>query len=396
MPMVHSNVVSIDDMREQLVGLDDVKEKLAATEPLAEVKFVTGGPVVKVAEGWFKRDLTDPAPVTLSLPQGEQYRLTRQGAMELFSECRITRGYQEAIPATLLQDNVNWWLKVGLGERELKLLVSGTDGAADEQLPLAVAMCRRTISPFSNLKLLDVVEKGLEKKYGTGEILADYKFTHNLEATALRLIVPGARRVITGSPVADDSWSTGIQFRNSLIGLKQTILEGYHFRWWCTNGCIDVANTSGGFARRNTSEADVLEWAALAVDEVLGGLEPTLDQIQALVGQQVAGTVVDVLEDLFAQYGLPKRERTRVLNTMADTDDMTMYGLLAAVTSAANHDGVNPRAVQQLLTMGGHIAHNAPDRCESCRRLLPEGWAERHQHAAQLTPAQDPGLAEAN
>jgi hypothetical protein len=383
--MVHQQVIDFDAMRGKLKTLSDIETALGATEPLSEVKFKAGGsdvaPIVKVGEGWQKKPLTDPVPVTLALPGGETYWLTRQATMELASECRITRGYQTAVPANLLQENMTWWLKTGLGERELKLLVSGTHGDGDDQHPLAVAMCRRTISPFSNLKLLEVVVDGLRGKYGQDtEILADYKFTHNLEDTWLRLIVPGNQRVISGTPVLDDTWSTGIQFRNSMIGLKQTEIMGYHFRWWCTNGCTDVANSSGGFSRRGTTEEDVLEWAATAVDEVLGGLEDTLDQVQSLVTQPVADEAVTVLRDLFRTYGLPQRERRRVIEGMADSSDMSMYGLLAAVTQAANYDKVQPRAVAQLLDMGGHIAHAAQGRCGSCKRLLPEGYAVPGEH----------------
>lgn len=386
--MAHSNVVSVEEMRGHLRSVDWVREQLAATEPLAEAPFLTGDVKLQLSETdsdgkeWHQRELTDLAPATLEVSGGEKYALTRQALMELASECHIPRGYQTSVPPWLLTQNVNWWLGTGLGERSLKLLTSGTVDFADAgELPLARAMCRATISPFSNIKLLDTMIDGLEKKYGKGEILADYKFQHDLESTAVRLIVPGQQRVIAGSQVADDTWSTGIQFKNSLIGLKQTEVSGYLFRWWCTNGAIDTMASSGGFARRGSTESDVMLWAAEMVDEVLGGLEPALDAVQALTAVPVTNEVTAVLGDLFTQHSLPVREQRRIIASMADTDDMTMYGLMQATTQAANLDGLDWRAVESLMMMGGHIIHSAEHgRCESCRRLLPEGWEANHSH----------------
>lgn len=384
--MVHANVVDFDQMRERLLPLDVVRESLATTEPLAEVDFTAGHSASalfrKDGAGllWHKRDLTAPAPVWLNVPTGERYQLTHQAAMQLASECHVTRGYQELVTENVgsdaLEYNVNAWLQQGLGDKELKILVAGTghDIDSEAEIPLARAVCRHTVSPFSNLALLEVMLSGLEVKYGKGEVLVDYKFHHDLERTAMRLIVPGYERTISGTSVHDDTWSLGLDYYNSLIGLKQTTLAGYLFRWWCTNGCTDVANTSGGFSRRGSTEEDALAWAQEAVDDILGGLETTFDQVQALTQQPVAGDVVTVLKGLFREYGVPKRERARIIETMADTTDLTMYELLSAVTMAANIEGLDDRDVHRLLNMGGHITHASTGLCGNCHQLLPEGF----------------------
>jgi hypothetical protein len=381
--MLHSNVVDFGQMREKLLPLSTVQEALASTEPLAEVAFVAGHSAnaffqsTQDGQPWYKASLTDAAPVWLDVPSGERYQLTHQAAMQLASECHVTRGYQELVPGQLLAENVNWWLKNGLGDKELKLLVSGTGGDKDnpgQNIPLVRAVCRHTVSPFSNLHLLEVMLAGLQKQYGEGEVLVDYKFHHDLERTALRLIIPGYERVIEGTSVHDDTWSLGLDYYNSLIGLKQTTLAGYLFRWWCTNGCTDVANQVGGFSRRGSSEEDAMAWAQESVDEILGGLETTFDQVQALTTQPVGGDVVTVLKGLFREFGIPKRERTRIIETMADTQDLNMYELLSAVTMAANIEGLDDRDVHRLLNMGGHITHASTGLCSNCHQLLPEGF----------------------
>lgn len=382
---MHATSVSIDDMRDQLHSLDWARQQLAQTEPLASVPFTTGGAIslhIEEADNggkaWHDRDLGAPAPAWLELSGGERYALTRQAVRELASTCRIPQKLQEEIPAWLLETNCNWHLHDGLGERELQLLTSGTaayPGPADGlgTLPLARAQCRATIEPFSNLGLMDTILEGFEKKYGPGEVLVDYKFHHDLEKTAMRLIVPGQQRVISGTSVADDTWSAGIQLKNSLIGLKQTEIDGYLFRWWCTNGCTDTLASTGAFSRRGSTETDALLWAAETVEEVLGGLEHTLDDVQELAAIPVAGDATAVLGDLFARHGLAGREQRRIIETMADDEEMTMYSLMQATTQAANEPGLNPSAVQALMDMGGHIVRSAATgRCDSCRRILPD------------------------
>ncbi len=387
-------MVTIDDMRDKLHDLDWLQSQLSGTEPLATSKFDVSGVNFRLDETdaggkqWHDRELQDPAPAWLEIPGSERVQLTRQAVSQLASECHLPRNYQAEVPSWLLTQNMNWWLGTGLGERSLQALVAGLGTypaeSGDQQVPLARAICRSTIIPFSNLNMLEVMAAQLRKKYGDdAEILVDYKFHHDLEATAFRLIVPeGLQRVITGTPVEGDIWSTGIQFKNSLIGLKQTELSGYLFRWACTNGAIDTLASSGGFMRRKAKEADALSWAAEQVDSVLGGLEHTLDEVQEMVAVPVTGDTTTILADLFARHSLPVREQQRIIAAMADTSDMTMYGLMQAITQVANMDGLDRGPVESLMAMGGHVLHSAAaGRCGNCRRLLPEGWELTHPDA---------------
>jgi hypothetical protein len=396
------STVPVDAMRDQLLTLEDIQGRFARTEPLSEVTFnLSEGADITFGEdqddhgevrSWHQREGTEAAPAWLTLPHGEKYQLTQQAVSQLASTCHITQGYQTLIPSELLRHNMHWWLHTGLGALELKLLVAGR--GADEggqDVPLAVAQCRETITPFSNLRLL---EKALEGIYGTygqdTEVLADYKFHHDLARTDFRLIVPAEQRLIEGTGQENDVWSVGIQIKNSPIGLKQTEVDGYTFRWICTNGDIDVAQSRAGFKRRGSNPDDVYEWARETVDDILGGLDAHFDGVQDLVRQPVEGSVQTVLNDLFSQYGLPVNLRKRVLAEMAETGGHTevglsMYELMQAVTRAANLPDLEPQAVEQLLAMGGHIAHVHGARCRPeapCRRLLPPDYVPPQDVAA--------------
>jgi hypothetical protein len=370
--MVHATVVNIEEMRGKLLTMDDVRESLAKTEPLADVIFGSSQATLRLGETW--ADPEDDTVLTdayLRIEGLEEYRLTKQAALEVGAYCRLPRKVQEDAPADAVQAFVNRMLAEGVvRSREMKLLVKpGTT--------TGTAITRPTIVPFSNLEMLDIMLAGIANKYGTAEVLADYKFSHDLERTNLRLIVPGADRVISGTRVADDSWSLGLDFQNSLAGIEQTDISGYLFRWWCTNGCTDTLADIHPLNRRQISTTeDAYDWARDQVEAVLGGLEDSLDAVQGLTAQQVApDQVAATIRDLFTQHSVPARERERVISELAETGaDMTMYDVMQSVTVVANSGQASPDAVRQLLSLGGHIAHTASGhRCGSCHRLVPGG-----------------------
>jgi hypothetical protein len=393
--MTYTSTVSFDAMKTKLMTLDEARTMFQKTEPLAEATFDTGTSGIRVRYGsddWHHGEATDPVPVWLDVPDGERYQLTRQGAMELGSTCRINQGVQEFWPADVMERAVNWALRSGLGERELKLLTAGTGEFDGDTVPLAVAQCRATISPFSNLRLLDIVLERARKLFGsdTDSALVDYKWQHDLEQSICRVIFPGQQVIMDRTGVDDDAWCIGVELRNSLIGLKQTALNGYLFRFTCTNGAVDVAHSAGGFKRLGSTPEDAYLWAQETVDSVLGGLEETLDGVQALVDQKVEGFVVADLREMFKQYGVPKSQRVRVIEAMADTGGvLTAYDLVAAVTRAANMDGMKWRDVDHLLNMGGGIVHAESGRCskdQPCMRRLPSDWEP--PQVPELEPAE--------
>lgn len=379
--MPHATSVSVEEMLPQLFTLDQVREKLAVTEPLSAVEFTAGQSEMRLEEGWSHSDvaLTDYTGAYLRLAGGTEYQLTKQGALEFGAHVGIPRKVQEDSDPDIMASLVNWRLANRIPTKELKAL-----GMQDRMM----AVTRGTVTPFSNLQLLDVMEAGLKSKYGQGvDIYGDYKFHHDMEHTGLRLIVPSYQRVITDTSVADDTWSVGIDFANSLIGLRQTEIKGQLFRWWCTNGCTDTLHSAGGLSRRGTTEEDALEWAASTVETVLGGLEPMLDHVQTLTAQPIAGDVRSVLEGLFQDYGVPSRDRHRVIESMAEDEEMTAYSLMQAVTQAANMDGVPDRDRQRLMRMGGSIAGSHSQRCDLGRLHR----VELNESAEPL----DPGLTQA-
>lgn len=365
-----TNTVPVAAMRDQLLDLDAAREILARTEPLSSEEFVVGDTVRFVVEpGWNHgidaKSGDDLVDAYIRLYGDTEYQLTRDALLEAAAFAGLSRANTLRCPSFLVESHVNYWFREGLAlrrgaPRNFQLLVAGGNAAA---------VTKATHQPFSNLRLVDQALAGIEHRYGKGEVLVDYKMIHNLRRTHLRLIVPGERRRMTGTGVEDDDWSVGIQIRNSLIGDEGTSIDGYLFRWWCTNGAIDTKASSGAYhRRRSATEAEVYHWARLAVDDVLGGLEHAFDAVQATVAIPVEQNISEVLRDLFELHRVPLPLRASIIEqvTLAG-EEHTMYSLISAITQVANHPDTDPGHVEGLLRMGGDIPHN--DRCGSCNRV---------------------------
>lgn len=361
--------ITVAGMKDKLTSVDSIRERLGATEPLSSQSFSVGSDV------WFTIDpnwnisideLADEDLVSASVAvEGSEFQLTKAALLEASSVCGLTKGYASRTPAQFIAPQLNYWFRGGLPNNDYKLMsANGT----------ALALTRQTVQPFSNLRLLDQAVDGIKAKYGDdGEILVDKKFAHSLRTTHLRLVVPEQSRVIERTGTEDDTWSLGVQVKNSLIGAEQTSIDGYLFRWWCSNGAIETNASSGVFSRRGGQGQgdEVYAWARSSVDEILGGLEHSFDTVQELVDIPVEGEAVDVLRDVFEQYKIPGPQRDAIIAEMVEARDLTMYSVMNAITSVANDTELSPAHAERLMRVGGDLVHSAHDRCNSCRRLLP-------------------------
>lgn len=363
-------------MRDKLLSLDHVTRVLSQTEPMKAVPFTVGDAVkFRAVPGWNHglnaRAGSEPLNVYATLGRGrfaQEFALTRDCLQETCLLFGLPRAYTDSMPAELLTVTMNYWYREGLLGKARKK----TDFQFLINESTALAFTRQSLVPFSNLSLLEQAVAGIREKFGDVEILADYKFTHTLRQTALRLVVPEGYRVLTGTGDDDDAWSVGVQLRNSLTGTTQTSMEGYLFRWICTNGQIDARNTSGSWTRRkDATEAEVYDWARQAVDEALSGLDGALDAVQSLTDVRIDGSLSDTLRDVFEHYRIPIGHRSKIIDLIsAYPGEVTMYVIMNAITQVANEHGLEASAVDALMRVGGDLPYSADQRCGACRRIL--------------------------
>lgn len=372
------NPISAQDMldRRKLFSLEEARAVLATTEPLGYVPLVTGtGVRFEVDEGW-NEDVarlhgTAPLPVRVSIapsgnlagPDVTEYQLSRDALLSALKPFGMGGGYAFKCPAPLLAANLNYWYRDGL-EQDLQLMTVGPQAVGQ-------AIARGSTTSFSNLELFDRAVAKLAEHYPIDTIYVDVsKLAHSLRQTFLQFVIPNESRVLSGSGATTDAWWAGLRVSNSLTAESQTQVGGYFFRPICTNGMVDTGPTVGAWSRRSAGSAaeDVYAWAEHAVEEVLGGFEHTFDLVEGSRDHRLDGELGDVVADVFEQFRLPARARSRVIAGLVESDDLSMYAVLNAVTAAAN-DAAHPEEAQNLMSTGGALARQH-DRCDNCHRLL--------------------------
>lgn len=364
-----TQTIDIEQMRSRLLTLDDARGRLEQTEHLGQYEFQTDGSNsvnFDFPDTWnvgleHQDDLfVTQASVNLD---GFTRHLTKEAALKAFAEAGWPKALAMKTPGKMAADHVNYWYN-GHMDKGLKLLAS--DQAA-------LGFTRDTIQPFSNIEILNRVLDAIQDRYSSNDVLVDYKFHHDLKSTHMRLIVPSSVRHIASArceQATDDPWSVGIDIRNSVTGAESLELKGYLFAWWCTNGATSTHASSGKYRRKPTVDStDAYDWARHVVDEVLGGLEGELDQVESLPNIPLDGELNATLAGVFDRFKVPQRAREDVIANLVESDDLTAYGLMNAITQAANDDEMSPAAVSALLTAGGNVAHVMGDRCPTCHKF---------------------------
>jgi hypothetical protein len=370
-------LLKVDDLKAQLLSLDTVRERLAVTDGLSQHEFETDGSTsvtFNYPDGWnvglMEKEVSglDVTAATVTIG-GQEFPLTKDAALEATSKLGITKDFALRTPGDLVTPLVNHWMHNGAnGKKSLKLL-AGANGNG-------LAFTSAALDPFSNERLLNEAIDAIESQYGKGvEILADYKFHHDLRRTNLRLIVPDQARHIASARAAsagDDPWSAGIVIDHSIIGEKPLTISGYMFAWWCTNGAQTVHAASGKHKRKVNQDAEeVYAWARQTVEETLGGLEHEFDQIEALPQVPLEeGELSQTMQAIYEKFKVPMDARSLVEENLINSNDLTAYGLMNAITQVANaSDSMSFLQVQDLLQIGGEIPHVMADRCTSCHRI---------------------------
>jgi len=370
------STVTLDQMRSKLLSVEDVASVLSTTEPLSSVLLSSDTKTkFRLVPGW-NEDLDGAGPtdsveayVTIN---GVERQMTKEAALAAGAQFGITGAYARKTPAALIESHLDYWYTGGMGDKQFNALTVGDTIAA---------FTRPTVTPFSNLNLLEQSVEGIQRRYGPDvEILADYKVNNSLQRTDVRLIVPEASRTIVGGDLKDvpsgeaDLWSAGVHLTNSLIGKSQTSVEAYLFRWWCTNGATSILDAVGTWSRRSDGQGDdVYVWAAQAVDEVLGGMEHKFDEVQALTSLNVAGNTADVLREIFATYEVPVSQREQITESLLESENLTMYAIMQAITQVANGTDMDPMRADRLMRIGGALPTTTFDT------LKAKVWAEGHK-----------------
>lgn len=369
LPDIAGREITVDDLLEldKLMPVDKALELLSITEPISGLTAAVGANIHFTLDSGWNSHLagyqgTDTVKATVSVG-GNEHQLSKDAILGATSIIGLPKAYVTRAPAELTEQALNYWLGAGkgLGDKEYKLLLTGPNR-------VAAAITKATISPFSNVRMVNDALEVIHDKYGDVPVYVDSKLHHSLRRTHIRLVLPEQRKLMP-STEAHDNWFGGIEIVNSLTGEQQTTLSGYLFRVLCTNGLIDTRAASGAWSRRgNGNEDDVYEWARASVDDVLGGMEASFEGIEQLTRMRIDNEVGVTLRDVFEQFSVPIRARVRVVTNMVENDELSMYSIANAITQAAN-ESVSPEEARELMGVGGQLVEHA-QRCDNCHRLI--------------------------
>jgi hypothetical protein len=347
----------IEKGKGRLLPLGEVYERLSATEPMTAVPIHEGSDVRFTLEPDWAMDLdaTEPDELVGAHVSIDAFdlQLTKEAALQAGAAFGLPAAYVKKTPAKFIEPQLNYWYNSGIGSQAYNLMAQPKKNAA-------YAFAKPTVEPFSNLALLERVERAVRSLY-SGEILVDFKFDHSLTETNIRLVFPELNYEIVGTDMDDltgpDLWSPGIAVKNSLIGKKQTHIEGYLFRWASLAGAIFPVG-AGAWSRKSQGQSEdlVLEWARETVlQDVWTSYPVVFPLVQALTRQGIGHNLGEILREVFEMHKVPVTQRNIIIEDLLPVADPTMYHLQAAISRTANDRNVTPARVDTLLRISGAV-----------------------------------------
>lgn len=298
---------------------------------------------------------------------GHDYEFTKKALLDFTSKFHLSKKYVGLLPPSLLNPQMGHWLSHN--STDIRLLVDGDRIIGVSKSPSAPLFSAEAVFDYSVGALHDATG------VAPSEMYVDYKLTNTLDETAFRLIVPGLSTYQIAAQrdgeTKADLWNYGISVRHSQSALFPTSVEGYLFAWWCTNGQIATHAASGKFDRRS-HEADLSvlgEWLTEKVEDISMDMPLQFADLAKMPGISLKGEMTEAADSVFKRYRVPTEAREAVLSNLVESDDWSAYGLMNAVTQAANPSDTDEKLRGLLFRAGGDMAAAFSNRCDTCHRI---------------------------
>lgn len=304
------------------------------------------------------------AGLRLIVPNGERLALpiTTLAHRQIGERVGVPAKYYERMLAEapeLLARNVNHWLHAAPEQRMIRTL----DGHAR-------AFLSNRYQRIDNLHVAETILPILARTDGLEIVSAevtDRRLYIKAKSTAIRAEVKGTRRV-------GDFVEAGIAITNSEVGLGAVSVQPFYFFLACRNGMVrnreglraahigtrhdeagELANILADDTRRVLDQGVLLK-----VRDVVRSLlnqslhQQAVDRMSAQAGERITGDPVKAIELLGNDMGISDGERSGVLRHLIDGGDLSRYGVMNAVTRAAEDAETYDRA-SELEILGGRV-----------------------------------------
>lgn len=348
------------------IAIADARAALATYGSLAEVVHPYQG-----GSHDFRIEQTDAGHRLVLELGGEDYPLNRDATYSAIA--RLPGGSEtlaERWPLNIVVDALNFFFDNREGD--FKMLVDASGQVRQFVKPSALL--------FNPVQVLDAMADAMGRHGGKEHVVVK-DFTHSLEETRFSVIVPAgmSERFIEARP--GDTTVGGLFFKGSLLGRGNPELSIFTDRVVCSNGMVQRAGSTR-FRAGNADEGAegpmerMIEWLTSSCEHLTGSpMSEEFARIQHLTTHTVDDEHLPAtLADLFARFTVPAQLQAMVHEALAEEADGTMYGIVQAITRAAQH-GPNLTDAQRytLMERAGEVALHSQHVCDSCQRPMPLG-----------------------
>lgn len=337
--------------------LDVARAELAKTDDLTSLEVVLKEIEVSVDE-------SDKGPVATFDLEGDAVPLTENALKTLAVALNIPQNYLLKCPARLQADNLNYW-QGRLSERKRVRTVIGDDKVQ--------ALTSPKFLPIKNVPIFEALVEKLSK--GDPSKLHLDVFEHDWLVTRMALCHADASHKVQNGHFMDrnpevhvgDVVRAGVNVMNSLTQHQHTEVRPFAFRLFCANRMVTplVGGEGDSFRYDSKSDPSPLDWLGEMIDQVGSQLEPLFANLDNAAQRQLPDPQM-ALEAQLTHVPGPLREA--VVAAYQEEPDPTMWGVVNALTRAANDDAIEPRFRFRTQTHAGHLAFDS--RCDECGRPL--------------------------
>lgn len=360
-----NKLIKYDTMMEELSQWDGLTKRIVDTDGTTPINFTFDD---DFNDDYDNKESTDVLG-SVSI-DGTDYSMTKSAFSRSLQMIGLRDTYGKKTPGRLMSDNLNYHFSHNGAKADMITLLHN-DGVVLDMVP-----DNRTV--FSTYAVADTIATAAAQHYNINpsELYFDYKAQNTLDRSALRLIVPDVVQTITsrrGGNQVEDLWSIGINIGNSMTGEVSTPLSvsGYLFAWWCTNGSTTTHARSEKYSKRQIGANwdDVREWLEDSTLGVLDTLPAEISRVAELTNIDLSGEIGASSRDIMQSFNVPASLMQPVTDYLVESDDLSAYGFMNAVTQAANAADLEDVQRTKLMDAGGSLTHALLDRCETCHRM---------------------------
>lgn len=301
---------------------------------------------------------TDQNALTIGTPADDNvFGITDHTHRQIGSYTEIPAKYYDRMRVQapqLLDQNVNHWFQDKPGRRMVRAL----DGRARAFLS----------DRYQRIDNFDIAQVALPALQAVGDIRIV-----SCEVTERRMYIKAVTPRVRGQLKVGDEVQAGVVISNSEIGQGAVSVEPLIYRLVCLNGMITGkslrrnhvgrrADTGDDFyelLQDDTRKADdqalllkVRDVVAASMDEAVFKRE--VERFAATAENRIEGNPVKVVEELANRMVLNEAEQTNVLTHLIRGGDLNQFGVINAVTRAAQDVEDYDRATE-MEALGGRI-----------------------------------------